>query len=172
MDKSESKDILKFSIIATSVIVILVLLFSTNIIENALISFTAKSTNALLNLFGVRTSLRGNTIALLSGTQTKLQIIPDCTGIYPFIIMVGFILAYPSKLKNKLLGILFGGILSLLVNYIRLITLIVVAEKSYDTFQYLHIFIWQTTFIILVIFYFLWWINWSKKPQKKIKAKI
>lgn len=172
MDKGESKDILKFSIIAIVTIVGLVLLFSINSIENTLITFTAKSTNALLNMFGVRTSLKGTTIALLSGTQVKLQIIPDCTGIYPFIIMVGFILAYPAKLKNKLLGILFGGMLSLLVNYIRLITLIAVAEKSYDTFQYLHIFIWQTTFIILVIFYFLWWINWSKKTPKKIKAKI
>ena len=169
MDKKESKDILKFSLIAIVVIVGLVLLFSISSIENSLINFTAKSTNTLLNLFGIRSSLRGNTIILLSGTQAKLQIIPDCTGIYPFIIMVGFIFAYPAKLKNKLLGILFGGVLSLVVNYARLITLITVAEKSYDAFQYLHIFIWQTTFIILVIFYFLWWINWSKNPPKKVK---
>ncbi len=169
MDKKENKNILKFGIIAILVIIGLILLFSIDTIENFFISYTAKSTNAILNLIGIRTSLRGTTIALLSGTQAKLQIIPDCTGIYPFIIIVGFILAYPAKLKNKLLGILFGGVLSLVVNYARLVTLIIVAEKSYDAFQYMHIFIWQTTFIILVIFYFLWWINWSKNPPKKVK---
>jgi len=166
------KDIIKFILIAVALIVGLVLLFSINAIENSIISFTARSTNFLLNLFGVRASLKGNIILLLYGTQAKFEIIPDCTGIYPFIILVSFILAYPADLKHKLLGILYAGILSLIVNYIRLIMLLLIAGKSFKAFQYAHIFIWQTTFIALVIFYFLWWINWSKETaEKKVKAK-
>lgn len=171
-DKQEQRrDILRFSIIAIAIIIALVLFFSISSIENLLINFTAKSTNFLLNLFNVRSSLKGTTINLLEGTQAKFVIIPDCTGIYPFIILVGFILAYPSKLKKKLWGILYAGILSLIVNYIRLITLLSIGERSFEAFQYTHIFIWQTTFILLVVFYFLWWIKWSKKEKKLIKVK-
>jgi archaeosortase B (VPXXXP-CTERM-specific) len=168
---NQRREILRFSIVALLLIVGLVLFFSINSIENFLINFTARSTSFLLNLFGVRNSLRGNTILLLYGTKAKFQMIPDCTGIYPFIILVGFILAYSATLKKKLLGIVYAGLLTLIVNYIRLLMLLLVAEKSFKAFQYAHIFIWQTTFIILVIFYFLWWINWSKKEKLDTQQK-
>lgn len=167
--KTKSKEIIKFSLIAVAIIIGLVAIVSIDGFENLLINFTAKSVNSLLNIFGVRASLRGTTILLLEGTKAKFNIIPDCTGIYPFIILVGFILAYPATLKQKFLGIVYAGVLSLVVNYIRLITLLIIAQKSFNAFQYAHIFIWQTTFVILVIFYFLWWINWSKKAEKKVK---
>jgi len=154
-------EITKFIVISSLIIVILALLYSINPIENFFIKFTSISTNFLLNIFGLHTKLSNNVISFLGGIKSSFRIISDCTNIYPFIILTGFIIAYPESIKKKLLGIIIAFLLSLLINYIRLISVLAIAQRSITAFQYAHIYIWQTTFVAFVLFYFLWWIKWK-----------
>jgi archaeosortase B (VPXXXP-CTERM-specific) len=157
----------KFIIFSSLIIVVLTLLFSIDSIENFFIKMTAISANYLLNFFGINTKLSNNVITLLRGLKSSFKIIPDCTNIYPFIILTGFILAYPEKKKKKMYGIALAFLVSLIVNYVRLISIIAIAQKSVAAFEYAHIYIWQTSFVALVIFYFLWWIKWAVPTNKK-----
>lgn len=154
-------EITKFIIISSIIIAVLALLYSINPIENFFIKFTAVSTNFLLNLFGLNTKLSNNVISFLNGIKSSFRIISDCTNIYPFIILTGFIIAYPENIKKKFLGVILAFLLSLFVNYVRLVSVLVIAQRSITAFQYAHIYIWQTTFVAFVLFYFLWWIKWK-----------
>ena len=135
-------------------------------VQEAFLQITTSFTNWLLNISGYETLLQGNKIALTTGTEMKFSIVPDCTGIYPFIILFSLILAFPTSVKNKLIGASGAFLTTFSVNYIRLVLLIAIGHANRELFQYAHVFIFQVSFILLIIIYFLWWIKWVLKKSK------
>ncbi|MCK5848943.1 MAG: archaeosortase/exosortase family protein [Caldisericia bacterium] len=135
-------------------------------IQNALLGITTSIVNFLLEAFGYETMVLGNKIALTTGTEMKFTIIPDCTGVYPFIILIGLIGAFPIELSKRLVGVLGAFVTTFSINYIRLILLVAIGHKSREMFQYAHIFIFQISFILLIVIYFLWWVKWIMKNSK------
>jgi exosortase/archaeosortase family protein len=148
-------------------ILVLVLISLLPFIQDPLLAFTTKFTNGCLQMIGLDTVVVGNQIALQSGSEMKFAIIPDCTGIYPFFILTALIISYPTKGKLRFLGVIGAFVTTFVFNYARLILLIYIGHASREYFQYAHVFVFQITFILLIVLYFLWWLSWIHKKTKQ-----
>lgn len=160
--KSSTFPILWFLLLSIIFISILVIVFSLGFVQDFFIKFTATSLYGIMNLLSIPVNLvEPHVLQLSEGTRLRFSIVPDCTGVYPIAILSGIILAYPARSGKKILGIIGAVFSSLLVNYIRMITLMAIAVSSFRAFEIAHLLIWQTSFVLLVVGYFLWWIRWK-----------
>jgi len=87
-----------------------------------------------------------------------LEIIDECTGVFSMLVYVSAIIAYPSKKEMKMLGILFGIAAIYLFNILRLIVLTITGIKLPNAFEFVHSYLWQGTFLAIVVFIFYAWI--------------
>ncbi|MDD4029350.1 MAG: archaeosortase/exosortase family protein [Caldisericia bacterium] len=161
------KPIPKYLLVSFLWILLFVLISLLPWVQELLIVITTKLTNVCLQIIGLETTVTGNQIALLSGSEMKFSIIPDCTGIYPFLILAALIISYPATGKLRLWGVMGAFATTFLFNYARLTLLIFIGYSSREYFQYAHVFIFQITFILLIVLYFLWWLSWIYKKTKK-----
>lgn len=161
--QSNPKRIPKY--ILWSLLWILVFVFITLLpfVHNPLLAFTTWLTNTLLNLLGLETMVSGYRIALLTGSEMKFSIILDCTGIYPFVILTALMISFPTAFKKRVIGVVGALLTTFVFNTARLILLIYIGHSSRENFQYAHVFIFQITFILLIVIYYLWWLSWIQK---------
>ena len=87
------------------------------------------------------------------------QIREKFTGLFAVMIYFSCVLAYPATWKQKLTGLILGIPTIFGINLIRMLILVYIGEAHPDIFDYVHSFLWQGIFIIIVIFIFLVWIE-------------
>lgn len=75
----------------------------------------------------------------------------ECTGVFVYILFASFVLAYPTSWKARLIGLVAGVPLFLAVNVVRLATLARIVEIYPGAFFYLHEYVWQGMFTVLVL---------------------
>ncbi|MBP1687619.1 MAG: rane protein of unknown function [Deltaproteobacteria bacterium] len=75
----------------------------------------------------------------------------ECTGVFVYMLFVSFVLAYPAPWIGRLTGVLIGTPLIFAVNVFRLATLARVVEIYPQAFFYLHEYVWQGIFTVLVL---------------------
>lgn len=100
--------------------------------------------------------LNGNLIVV---SQATLLVNHECTGLFVMVVLGCFILAYPAPWRAKLLGLGFGLLLLSLVNVVRIATLVRVAEFYPGLLEYLHEYVWQGVFLMLVTLYAMSWVE-------------
>ena len=155
IDGSNS-DLLKVA----SLFILLVSLFSVlYIIFSDHISFINSSTASvlalLLNMLGVDAMTNGS-IVRLDGLW--MEIVDECTGIYEILVYTAAVLAFPTSMKKKAVGIAFGIPLLVLLNMARLICLAFVGIYSAESFEFVHLYLWQVTLILLIVIVLSIWI--------------
>lgn len=125
---------------------------------------TANITGFILDVF-LNITYQGKYIFL---ENLNIEIIFECTGIYAMFIYCSCVLAFPTFVKKKLWGILFGLPLIYLINIIRMVFLGFIGMYYPGSFDFFHSYFWQTTFIVIVIFIWLIWISlFVKKKHTK-----
>jgi len=117
---------------------------------------TAKVLVAVLSILGTQAVATGDTIQL--GTNT-LKIVYECTGGFAFFIFSSAVLAYPASLKKKALGQIIGLAGIFLLNLIRLVAISFVMLNNPSLFDFIHKYLWQVTFTVIVIFMFILWVE-------------
>lgn len=152
---SERKDVLK------TVSLFLILCFTFNFLYFKLAgeqiiprSFTASLVALFLNLFPGLNAKANGTFVLMN--DTSLDIIGECTGIFSIIVYTSCILAYPTDLKKKAIGmigipILYG------ITLIRLTSTALVVAFIPSLFDFFHTYLWQVFLIVFVVLLFLIW---------------
>lgn len=75
----------------------------------------------------------------------------ECTGVFVYMLFMSFVLAYPVPWRGRLAGLALGVPLIFAVNVMRLITLARVVEIYPQAFFYLHEYVWQGIFTVLVL---------------------
>ena len=123
--------------------------------------WTADITAITAHFFGLDVTAQ-DTLLLLEDNIT-FEIIQECTGLFAIMIYISCVLAYPTKLVKKGEGILLGIPLIFLLNILRMVFLVYIGNHHYDLFEYVHSYLWQGTFIIVVI---LLWFIWIEKIAK------
>ena len=118
--------------------------------------FLAGSATWIASLTGSAARVVGDQI-FVEGLTININY--ECTGAYVLLILITFLLAYPSHWRGKLLGIGIGVAVLSFVNIIRIAVLIHVAEIRPDLFAYFHEYIWQGVFLVLVIVYAMAWVE-------------
>ncbi|SDF97343.1 archaeosortase B, VPXXXP-CTERM-specific [Methanolobus vulcani] len=117
---------------------------------------TADALSVLMSFLGIESSSYGQSVYM---DGFSVMIIDECTGMYELLVYAGCILAYPTTLKKKLLGLALGIPAMLGVNMVRLIFLSFVGIIYPSMFSYVHYYLWQITFIFLIVMFMLLWIE-------------
>ncbi len=127
---------------------------------NKLFAFEASK---VLSLIGIPATSSSESI---SNGVFSISVKQGCDSIEALAIFVCGVLAFPSAMKVKLLGLLYGSLIILCMNLIRLVHLFWIGLYHHDLFDLFHLEIWQGFFIILSI---VLWILWVLKAVKPVK---
>ena len=161
---SNNKEAVKFLVIFISLSIIFFLIYyAMGDHLDFLKVWTAEASTAIANLFGMNVALDG---VILSVENINLEIIDECTGIFAIMINISCILAYPTQLKEKTMGILIVFPLILSLNLVRILFLIYVGKYHPDMFEFVHSYLWQGTFIIFIILTWFIWIELVVKRER------
>jgi len=119
-------------------------------------------TKFLLDLINYPAEIYGKSICSIQyGTSILLD--RGCLGRNPIGLFVGFILAYPGDIKNKIWYIPLGLLVFSILNTIRIIGLYITNIRFPEYMDLNHHFVFK---IIIYIFIFLMWYIWIKKINK------
>ncbi|MCL6641718.1 MAG: exosortase H [Candidatus Bipolaricaulota bacterium] len=87
------------------------------------------------------------------------EIITECTAIFPLMIFLAAVIAYPSRWKQKLWGIVLGVPAILFVNLIRLVSLFYIGYWFPSVFETAHLLVWQSLIIFFAVLFWLVWVE-------------
>ncbi len=123
-------------------------------IQRQLSLATAWVIDVLLGSYGNESFRHGDTLTFQG---FSVRIIGECTGMVEFALLAAFMLAFPARWKEKLRGIVLGGLGIDLFNLIRIVGLLVLGAKAPEYFSFFHIYFWQVTAIGMISAIFLVW---------------
>ena len=121
----------------------------------ALTAATARVQFAVLHALGAETSLEGNLVRL---GDFGVRIIEECTGVFEALIFLAAVLAYPTSLAKKAIGVALGVPLLYLFNVARILVLLAVGYAWPSRFEFMHLYFWQATLILMITSVWLLWI--------------
>jgi len=87
----------------------------------------------------------------------SVEIIDECTGLLEIIIYLSAVLAFSTTIKNKLVGIAIGIPTIFIFNIIRIFVLLFIGANSKSLFDFMHLYFWQATLILMIGTI---WIGW------------
>jgi len=122
---------------------------------------TALILGVLLSPLG-KTEVSG---AKLSFNGFTVEIIDECTVIFSAIVYCSCVLAYPTTLKRRAIGIILGVPCLYAINLLRLFILAIVGAFYPSMFEFVHVYLWQASFIIFVILIFLLWLKMTEEQR-------
>jgi archaeosortase B (VPXXXP-CTERM-specific) len=118
-------------------------------------AITADVTGFLLNLTGRGVEVKDTVV---SNSIFAFQIVDLCTAVMPMLILTAAILAYPSRIREKLFGLLVGLPGIFIVNQVRLVSLFFIGAYLPGIFETAHLLVWQSLMILLAIGLWLIWV--------------
>ena len=117
---------------------------------------TAHLTSAVADLLGMETKVHGSTLSMAT---MDFEVIAECTGVFAMMIYAAAVVAYPARWKERVLGLVVGIPIIFGVNVARMVALVYVALYHENSFEYVHSYLWQGTFVIFVILVWFLWIR-------------
>jgi exosortase H (IPTLxxWG-CTERM-specific) len=124
-------------------------------IVQTLTTWTAQIQYYALLLFTSAVSLEGNVVYL---DGFAVRIIEECTGVFEVVIFVAAVLAFPTTWAKKAIGLGMGIPLLYLFNVVRILVLMVVGRYRPSIFEFMHLYFWQATLILMITSVWLLWI--------------
>ena len=131
------------AIVAGSLVLSLAIYFSflgSDLME-VVARLTANWTSVALNLFGSSTSTNGT---ILASDDFAVNIVAECTAVGPLVLFTSAVIAYPSALRDKGLGLFLGLLVLSLVNLLRIMSLFWIGSAYRKYLDMAHLLIWQT----------------------------
>ncbi|MBN1504160.1 MAG: archaeosortase/exosortase family protein [Candidatus Eisenbacteria bacterium] len=126
---------------------------------------TASWLGRVLSLLGFGVSVDG---VLVTYDSHGLSIIAECTGYTALVLFFSVVVAYPSPVKKKLLGLAIGFPLILAFNLLRLVIMALVLAYKPQYFDFAHLYFWQVALIIFVVALVVFWIEKLVGREKTI----
>lgn len=143
---------------------VVVLLVATLVpaIERRAIAGTVSSVAGVLRLATFRPVVSATSI--LVGSR-PVEITPDCTPLMPTAALWVAMLAFPATMPWRLAGALAGAAVLWIYNIARIIAMIGVLNTRPAWFELLHVYMWQTLTLVVVIGVFLLWLRLEPRPR-------
>jgi archaeosortase B (VPXXXP-CTERM-specific) len=133
--------------------IFLYLIFKDNLIF--LNDLTAKTLSSLLNILGIESTYRGQIVMV---SDFSFNIIDECTGLYEILVYSACVLAYPTSVNKKVIGIAIGTPFLIVINMSRMLFLTFIGIWYTNLFSFFHYIVWQITLIIFVAIVLMLWI--------------
>jgi archaeosortase B (VPXXXP-CTERM-specific) len=86
-----------------------------------------------------------------------VEIIDECTGLFEMLIYIAAVAAFSTSIRKRLLGMAIGIPAIFLFNLARIIFLLLAGAYSKSLFDFMHLYFWQATLIIMISSV---WIGW------------
>ncbi len=152
--------------LAILVIMLIVYLFflarwpqSADAFLSGLMNVVARAVSWGLRVLGFSNQVEGRTILT---DRLSLEIVVECTGFYESLILIAAVLAYPSRLNRKLVGVVVFLILIFAVNLLRMIGLSLIGQYSMSLFNLVHLYVLRISSILIIV---LLWVLWILKAE-------
>ena len=120
----------------------------------------ASTVATLMSLGGTPVLHNGNTI--LYGADAFI-IIADCTGIDVVGLYVAAVFAFPSDWRKKGWGVVFGVLVLMGVNLVRIVSLIYIGARWPEALEYGHLYVWPV--LVLAVGLGLW-LSWVRRTVR------
>ena len=138
-----------------------------NILEYPFLNAQVHISNALLRLLGQDTAVVGTAI---SSSAFSVNLKNGCDGLEPIAILVSGILIFPVPFRYKIPGLLWGILILMVLNLIRIAALYLVGRYFNQTaFDVMHI---QGGFIIFTLISVLMWFIWMNWASQKMQTTV
>ena len=118
---------------------------STRTKRTAAVLATAHTTAALLRLLGAAGRVEG---VQVHASFFAVEVIPECTALFPAAMYAAAVLAYPGPWRAKALGVGLGLPALFVLNQVRMVSLFYVGHLAPDTFETVHLVVWQSAIVI------------------------
>jgi exosortase/archaeosortase family protein len=115
---------------------------------------------SIFNLLGQKVYTQGDTIV---SSDFAFKIVAECTALVPSLLFAAAVAVFPSSLGPKLWGITLGVLALLVVNTIRIVTLMYIAKLSPDMLELSHLIVWQGLMILAAVGL---WVLWTRYVRK------
>jgi archaeosortase B (VPXXXP-CTERM-specific) len=109
--------------------------------------------------FGIFTDSVSLTDKVVVFQGFAVKIIEECTGVYEVLIFIAAVMAFPTTLAKKAIGLGMGIPLLYLFNVVRIAVLILVGKYLPEYFDFMHLYFWQATLILMITSVWLLWIT-------------
>jgi archaeosortase B (VPXXXP-CTERM-specific) len=136
------------------------LLVSGSVLIARLRELTASLLAIIFSVAGADVVVNG---ALVSINGFGLEIIDECTAVFSSIVYTACILAYPTTIRKKGIGVVLGIPALFVINILRLVILAQVGQTRPALFEFVHVYLWQASFIIFIVVVFLFWLRFVVK---------
>jgi archaeosortase B (VPXXXP-CTERM-specific) len=124
---------------------------------------TAQAVYGLMSLFSSEVKMTSDTIIFYG--PFPIEVIDECSGIYEALLLGAALLAYPTSWYKTLLGFAMGFPLIYAMNIARMALLLVVGRYFPHFFDFLHLYFWQGTMILMVASVWLLWVLWIVRGE-------
>jgi exosortase H (IPTLxxWG-CTERM-specific) len=141
--------------VGSLVIMIQVLIWARPFTDKTLTAWIASAAAFVLRIFGAEGNVRGTLVSSSLGT---VEIVRECTGVYPTAMFIAAVLAYPTTWMRRLAGIVSGVLAIQVLNVIRVISLAWILKNHPHVFETAHLVVWQSLMVFLTV---LIWVVWA-----------
>ncbi len=125
-------------------------------VVDALAELTARIEYYVFSVFSSNVSTSQKVVAFKG---FAVHIIEECTGIYEILIFTAAVMAFPTSWLNKGVGLGLGVPLLYLFNVLRIAVLMLVGKYFPEYFDFMHLYFWQATLILMITSVWLLWIT-------------
>jgi exosortase H (IPTLxxWG-CTERM-specific) len=126
----------------------------------SLTNFVGTVVVSLMRLFGLGVTGTGPTIFYQS---SAFEILPDCTGIEFIGLFSAAVLAFPSRWRDRLMALSVGIPVLIVLNLIRMMSLIYIGARSSEALKYGHLYVWP---VVLLAISLGMWLGWARKAAR------
>lgn len=116
---------------------------------------TARVSAFLISSSGIESSLQRTFIQL---GEVRWEVTPECTAVSAAGVFLSFVLCYPARFLSEGIAVAVGIPLLFAANILRLFLLAWATSFDARLAEYVHDYVWQVAFLLLVVVMWLGWL--------------
>jgi exosortase H (IPTLxxWG-CTERM-specific) len=129
-----------------------------------LMDLTATACGFVLSIFSNAVNYSGKYV---SYNGFSVEIIDECTGLLEMVIYLAAVVSFSASIRKKLIGIVTGVPAIYLFNILRIIVLLIAGSMSKRVFDFMHLYFWQATLILMIATVWIGWLVLVVYREKK-----
>ena len=96
-----------------------------------------------------------------------MEVLDGCNGDDVAVLLWAAILAYPASWLQKGKGLLVGTATIYIINFLRIISLFYLGQYDMRWFEFAHLYVWESVFVLLTLTIFWTWVRRMATPGRK-----
>src|SRR5271157_1742145 len=93
-----------------------------------------------------------------------MEVLDGCNGDDVAVLLWAAILAYPASWLQKGKGLLAGTATIYAINFLRIISLFYLGQYDKQWFEFAHLYVWESVFVLLTLTIFWTWVRRMSTP--------